>query len=67
MIGERHDESALPETRSRSSAPSMTRRALLAGTGHVALLAALPVACMPIVNAPWADGTFWDDGKGWSD
>lgn len=50
-----------------AAAPLMTRRQLLAGTGQLAVLAMLSTACVPIVNAPWADGTFWDDGKGWTD
>jgi hypothetical protein len=61
------DETGLT-ARARSEASLLTRRQLLAGSGQLALLAAfLPTACMPIVNAPWADGTFWDDGKGWTD
>ena len=51
----------------RMTSPLLTRRALLAGTGQVAILAMLPVGCAPIANAPWADGTFWDDGLGWVD
>jgi hypothetical protein len=45
----------------------MTRRQLLAGTGQVAVLAMLQPACAPLANAAWADGTFWDDGQGWTD
>ncbi len=45
----------------------MTRRHLLSSTGQIAFLATLPVACMPVVNTPWADGTFWTDGQGWTD
>ena len=57
-----------PPTDIQADTPSLTRRQLLAGTGQIALLAAvLPMACAPVINAPWADGTFWDDGKGWAD
>lgn len=52
----------------QANMPSLTRRQLLAGSGQVALLAAvLPMACAPVINAPWADGTFWADGQGWTD
>ncbi|NJO37911.1 MAG: hypothetical protein HC871_10210 [Rhizobiales bacterium] len=46
---------------------AMTRRRLLAGTGRIALLAALPMACTSAPSVAWADGTFWDDGLGWRD
>ena len=46
--------------------PSLTRRALLASAGKIALLTMLPAACVPTANLPFADGTFWDDGTGWS-
>ncbi len=52
--------------RRRIAGPALTRRALLAGTGHAALLAVLPFGCAPIVGKPFADGTFWDDGSGWT-
>jgi hypothetical protein len=45
---------------------SMTRRQLLAGTGKAAVLAMLPLGCAPAASTPFADGTFWDDGSGWS-
>ncbi|MEM7044559.1 MAG: hypothetical protein AAF543_17260 [Pseudomonadota bacterium] len=55
------------ETAGQSTgATAMTRRRLLAGTGQVALFALLPTACAPVTNTPWADGTFWDDGQGWT-
>lgn len=50
----------------KADVTAMTRRRLLAGTGQVALLAMLPIACAPGANTPWADGTFWDDGQGWT-
>lgn len=45
----------------------MTRRRLLSSTGQIAFLAMLPTACMPVINAPWSDGTLWSDGQGWTD
>ncbi|MEM9624640.1 MAG: hypothetical protein AAGA21_00295 [Pseudomonadota bacterium] len=51
----------------RTVIPSMTRRRLLSSTGQIAFFAMLPMACVPVINAPWADGTFWSDGQGWSD
>ena len=48
------------------AAPAITRRQLLAGTGKVALFAMVPLGCAPQANTPFADGTFWDDGSGWS-
>lgn len=51
---------------SHPSGPKLTRRQLLAGTGQLALLAALPLGCAPRGNDPFADGTFWNDGSGWS-
>ena len=64
----RSGKSARTSADTQAKRPSLTRRQLLAGTGKVALLAAmLPMACAPVINAPWADGTFWDDGKGWAD
>ncbi len=48
------------------SGPKLTRRQLLAGTGKAALFALLPLACAPQASTPFADGTFWDDGSGWS-
>lgn len=53
--------------RVRPGVTSMTRRRLLSSTGQVAFFASLPMACMPIINAPWADGTLWTDGQGWTD
>ncbi len=49
-----------------SFGPNVTRRELLASTGAVALVAAVPFACAPTANKPFDDGTFWDDGSGWS-
>lgn len=46
--------------------PLMTRRLLLAGAGQAAVLALLPFGCAPAMSKAWADGTFWDDGSGWS-
>ncbi|MGH1479349.1 MAG: hypothetical protein ACRBM6_11640 [Geminicoccales bacterium] len=46
--------------------PSLTRRQLLSGTGKAALFAALPFGCVPASNSPFADGTFWSDGSGWT-
>ena len=51
----------------RSGSPAMTRRRLLSSTGQIAFFALLPMACMPVINAPFADGTFWTDGQGWTD
>lgn len=48
------------------STPQITRRRLLAGAGQIALLTAIPMACAPAASTPWADGTFWDDGLGWT-
>ncbi|MGI9433650.1 MAG: hypothetical protein ACR2Q4_02265 [Geminicoccaceae bacterium] len=50
-----------------SLGPLLTRRRLLTSTGSIAVVAGLPLACAPVVNKPWADGTFWDDGSGWDD
>ncbi|MGI9498944.1 MAG: hypothetical protein ACR2P3_02830 [Geminicoccaceae bacterium] len=60
-------ETIVPALRAEPVLPSMTRRRLLTGVGQAALLTMAPVGCMPAINAPWADGTFWDDGKGWAD
>lgn len=49
-----------------STGPRMTRRQLLAGTGKAALLAMAPLGCVQVANNPFSDGTFWDDGLGWS-
>ncbi len=56
------------EKPSRISPPgaAITRRQLLAGTGKIAVLAMLPISCAPKASIPFADGTFWDDGSGWS-
>lgn len=60
--------SAITMQRARASIAPMTRRRLLTGTGQLALLAAvLPTACIPVINEPWADGSFWDDGQGWTE
>lgn len=64
---EERQGSSVSATRARIGQPGMTRRQLLAGAGQAALLAALPVGCVPVGNYPWADGTFWDDGLGWAD
>jgi hypothetical protein len=45
---------------------SITRRQLLAGIDKAAVLAMLPLGCAPAASTPFADGTFWDDGSGWS-
>ncbi len=49
------------------ASPRMTRRRLLSSTGQITFLAMLPTACLPVINTPWADGTFWTDGQGWTD
>lgn len=53
-------------TPSKAQGPRLTRRQLLAGTGKAALFALLPQACAPLGNTPFSDGTFWDDGLGWT-
>ena len=57
---------SVPAVQARAVMPAMTRRQLLAGTGQIALLAMLPTACAPAASIAWADGTFWDDGLGWT-
>ncbi|MGI9508354.1 MAG: hypothetical protein ACR2QJ_03270 [Geminicoccaceae bacterium] len=57
-----------PVTTGRSGPPTLlTRRQLLAGVGQAALLTTFTVGCVPLGDYPWADGTFWDDGLGWTD
>ncbi|MGI9489983.1 MAG: hypothetical protein ACR2RF_29660 [Geminicoccaceae bacterium] len=63
--GER--EKGASAVQARSGSPTMTRRRLLSSAGQITFFAMLPTACMPIINAPFADGTFWTDGQGWSD
>lgn len=54
------------DPKNSQACPSLTRRQLLAGTGKVALFAMLPLGCAPQASLPFADGTFWDDGSGWT-
>lgn len=54
------------EQRRKTAGPTLTRRTLLAGTGQLALLAMVPLGCAPAASLPFSDGTFWDDGSGWS-
>ena len=57
---------AADERQSRAVGPSLTRRQLMAGAGQAALLVMVPIGCTPAANTPFADGTFWDDGSGWT-
>ncbi len=63
--GEREKSASAVQVRSGS--PMMTRRRLLSSTGQIAFFTMLPTACVPVINAPWADGTLWTDGQGWTD
>lgn len=60
-------EKSTSAVHSPTGGPSLTRRRLLSSTGQIAFLATLPTACMPVINAPWSDGTLWTDGQGWTD
>lgn len=55
-----------PRSLAARRGPAITRRLLLAGAGQAAVLTLLPLGCAPAVSKAWADGTFWDDGSGWS-